>query len=116
MPRKPRAQNNQPIDLRQVEILASRGLTHAQIAAVLGISEKTLYKRKNESSEIAEAINRGKAKGIAEISNALYESAKKGNTTAQVFFLKAQGGWKDNRIELTTTQPVHVTFSNDLKD
>lgn len=83
------------IDLEEVTKLAARGLTQEQIAAALGISASTLDNRKAESQEFVDALKKGQAQGIAEISNALWENAKSGNVTAQIFFLKARAKWKD---------------------
>ena len=92
------------IDLKQVESLAANGLTQEQIAAALGISESTLHKRKQENTEFTAAIKRGKAKGIAVVTNKLMESIKAGNITAMIFFLKTQAGWKETNVqELTGT-------------
>ena len=49
-------------DLGQVEALAANGLTQEQIALALGISEKTLYNRKREFTEFADAIKEVKPK------------------------------------------------------
>lgn len=111
METKPRIE----IDLKQVESLASRGMTKAQIADALGISERTLYTQQAENAEFAEAIKRGKAKGIATISNALFENAKKGNTAAQIFFLKAQAGWREkDALDVQVGGAVQVQFIDDL--
>ena len=90
------------IDLKQVESLAANGLTQEQIAAALGISESTLHKRKQENTEFTAAIKRGKAKGIALVTNKLMESIKGGNMTGMIFFLKTQAGWKETNIQEVT--------------
>ena len=87
------------IDLKQVESLAANGLTQEQIAAALGISESTLHKRKQENTEFTAAIKRGKAKGIALVTNKLMESIKGGNITGMIFFLKTQAGWKETNVQ-----------------
>ena len=101
------------IDLEEVKRLASRGLSQEQIAAALGISERTLRNRKADDAAFAEAIKAGQAIGIAEVANALWENAKGGNVTAQIFFLKARAKWKDKHEgedgEDDTAQPVAVT-------
>lgn len=79
----------------KVEALAAQGLTEEQIAHAMGISQDTLARRKAEYADFREAIKKGKAKGIAQISNALFIKAKNGDTTAQIFFLKARAGWSD---------------------
>jgi len=87
------------IDLAKVESLAANGLTQEQIAAALGISESTLHKRKQENTEFTAAIKRGKAKGIALVTNKLMESIKDGNMTGMIFFLKTQAGWKETNVQ-----------------
>ena len=105
------------IDLKQVESLAANGLTQEQIAAALGISESTLHKRKKENTEFTAAIKRGKAKGIALVTNKLMESIKGGNMTAMIFFLKTQAGWKETNIQehtganATALQPPVFNFN-----
>lgn len=91
------------IDIAQVEQLASQGLSQQQIADSLGISERTLRNRKRESTEVAEAIKRGKAKGVAFVTNKLMQSIKKGNIAAMIFFLKTQGGWHEKQMLDVTT-------------
>ena len=82
-------------DLAKVEELASQGLTNAQIAACLGICEDTLYTKQRQLTEFSEAIKKGRASGIQQVSNALFEAALSGNVTAMIFFLKTQAGWKE---------------------
>lgn len=91
-----------PIDLVAVEKMASQGLNQEQIASVVGLKSSQWYERCKQNPDISEAYKRGKSKGVLAISNALFEQARSGNTTAQIFFLKAQGGWRENiRLEHT---------------
>ena len=87
------------IDLKQVESLAANGLTDEQIASALGISRTTLSNRKRENEQFVLAIKRGKAKGIALVTNKLMESIKGGNITGMIFFLKTQAGWKETNVQ-----------------
>ena len=99
---KKRGPKKVPIDPAMVEKLASQGLNKAQVAAMCGVSESHWYVREQDTPEISEAYKRGKAKGVLTISNALFEQAKSGNTTAQIFYLKCNGGWRENtRVEIT---------------
>jgi hypothetical protein len=66
--------------LRQVEELAGYGLTMAQIAAVLGFSERTLHNKKTD--ELVAALQRGKAKAAAIVGKALFVRAKEGDVPA----------------------------------
>jgi len=106
-PKKPGAKRGRktgrtrrPIDPEQVEKLSSQGLTKAQIARFLGFNPTYWIEREHKEPEIREAYERGKSKGVLAISNALFESARAGNTTAQIFYLKSIGGWRENiRLE-----------------
>ena len=94
------------IDLKQVESLAANGLTHEQIAAALGISESTLTKRKKENTDFTDAIKRGKAKGIAVVTNKLMESIKGGNMTGMIFFLRRKRVGKRQTCKNTQARMV----------
>ena len=85
--------------LKRVESLAAQGLNKTQIARSLGIHRATLSRKKAENSEIDDAIKRGEAKGIATVTNALFQAARDGNITAQIFFLKNRDPdhWKDRQ-------------------
>ena len=85
--------------LKKIETLAAQGLTEAQICSCIGWSRDTLWRKKKIHSELTGTIKKGKDKGLAVIANALFEKAKKGDTTAQIFYLKnrAPDEWKDRR-------------------
>jgi len=90
------------LDLNQIERLSAQGLTEQQISDALGISNRTLERRKRDNVEFVEAIKRGKAKGVATVTNSLFEQAKTGNTTACIFFLKNRAGWADKQENVLT--------------
>lgn len=51
-------------------------------------------------AEFAEALQRGRAKGIAAVTNVLWEQAVlERNTTAVLFYLKCRGGWQEKPAE-----------------
>ena len=88
-----------PPDLsQQVHEMASNGLTVAQIADCLGISESTLYAKQGEYKEFMDAIKKGSAKGLNKVSNALFERATQGNVTAMIYYLKVRDreNWGEN--------------------
>ena len=108
-----------PIDIAKVEMLAAQGLTQEQIADVLGIADRTLYRRKKEMAELSEAIKRGKAKGIAIAVNKLMEQVRDGNLGAICFFLKCQGGWNEKiKIESNNvnTTKIFLFDGNEAQD
>ena len=53
-----------------------------------------LLRRKRDDAAFDAAIKK-KAKGIQEVSNALFESALQGCVPAMIFYLKARAGWSD---------------------
>ena len=101
------------IDLNEVERLASIGLNEQQVADSLGISVDTLGNRKKESSDFSDALKRGKAKGIQAVSNALYDQALSGQTSAAIFFMKNRAKWTD-RQETNTTVSMTVADADEI--
>ena len=93
--------NPSSTDCDKATEMASRGLTVAQIASCLGISETTLYKKQNEYAEFMDAIKKGRAEGINQVSNALFEKATQGNVTAMIYYLKVRDrvNWGENQPE-----------------
>ena len=92
---------------KKAEALAAQGLTMDQIAAVLGIGVRTVYEKQAEYPQFSQAITDGRAKGIATISNALFQNAKKGDTQAQKYYLnnRDKDNWKDrvhNQTDVTS--------------
>lgn len=90
------------LDLAKIEAYASRGLKKMEIAAALGISTKTLYRREQDTEEVAEALERGRSKGVAVVADHLMKAIEGGDVRAMIFFLKSVGGWRDtDRVELS---------------
>lgn len=88
-----------PDQLVRIRGWAMDGLSDAQIARNIGIGRTTFYKWKNEHTEFANALILSKEVADREIENALYKAAKKGNITAQIFWLKNRkpDEWRDKR-------------------
>ena len=103
------------IDLEKIEHFAALGLTREQVAHNLGFTSRT-WQNHNKDGSLEEAYTRGKSKGISVIANALYQKAKQGNTTAQIFFLKCNGWKEESAVEVKNTSPVQLIIKNDLKD
>jgi hypothetical protein len=101
------------IDPKKVRELASRGLGPTQIARALGVSWHTIDKNRKRSKEFNEAIENGKAEGLAEVTNSLFESANSGNVTAQIFYLKNRdtSNWMD-RVETNHTLSIGSALDN----
>lgn len=105
------------IDIQQAETLAAQGLTNEQIAQALGISEATLYNKKRENIEFQEALTRGRARGIAVVTNRFFEIIQSKNPdgsytydadtrlNAMKFFMERRAGWvrqEQSKVDLSS--------------
>ena len=72
-----------------VQLHTMVGTTQADIARVLCIDEKTLRKYYRDELDLA------KAKANATIGGALFNKAKTGDTSAMIFWMKTQAGWRE---------------------
>lgn len=113
-PRKVHYPRGAPLDLDQIETLASRGLTVDAIAKAIGISDRQLYQRKRLNSEISDAFARGRAKGESVVANALFEQCRAGNVQAMKLYLACRCGWKETQIIEQTGKdggPIEIDVS-----
>lgn len=83
--------------LTLLEGWARDGLTDEQISKNMGVNPATLYRYKQNHSEICNALKKGKEVVDYEVENALLEKAKGGDVTAMIFWLKNRrpGKWRD---------------------
>lgn len=92
-------------DRKLVEKMAACGIPHAQISKVIGKDLKTIYKYFRDELDTA------MAKANANVAAALYQSAIKGNVSAQIFWCKTRLGWKETQVmEQPQQQPMQVQF------
>ena len=82
-----------PAQRKQVEALAAYGIPEGDISRVVGIDPKTLRKHYRDELDL------GQTKANAQIAGFLYNSAKNGNVTAQIFWLKTRASWKETPSE-----------------
>jgi hypothetical protein len=85
--------------LDRVKALAARGLNRKQISQSLGISETLRCALMNNEPRFKTALEEGESLGIAQVTSYLMNSARGGNVTAQIFYLKNRDpdNWKDRR-------------------
>jgi DNA invertase Pin-like site-specific DNA recombinase len=83
------------INLAEVERLAGLGLTEAEICTSLGISQRTLERRKAESGIFGEALKKGKTATQVVVANKLVELCKKGNLGAIIWWEKTRLGYSE---------------------
>jgi len=109
---RPKFEVNEEV-LQRSERLMAQGLTKEQCARALGISVATFYVYQAENSEFSEAIKRGEALGIEEVTNALFENATlERDNTAIIFYLKNRAGWVDkqeHKVETENTVTLDLT-------
>jgi hypothetical protein len=82
------------IDLVELEKLYGLQCTDEEAAAFLGISSRTLQRRR-QNKKIAEAMDRAKAKGRVSVRRHLFRLAAAGNIAAVIFLAKNVLGYRD---------------------
>ncbi len=89
-----------------VEKLASV-LTKAQLSDYLGISETTFRAVEERQPEVSDAYKKGRGRAIASVASNLVNQAQNGNTTAAIFYLKTQAGWKEQDTTNITAESIN---------
>jgi hypothetical protein len=74
---------------RVAEQMSGLGLPHEQIGAIIGIDDKTLRLYYQTELKI------GKAKASSHVAKTLYDKALSGDTTACIWWTKAQMQWRE---------------------
>ena len=88
-----RAHKPDPAQRKQVETLAAYGIPEQDISRVVGIDPKTLRKHYRDELDL------GETKANAQVAGFLFNAARNGNVTAQIFWLKTRAGWKETPSE-----------------
>jgi hypothetical protein len=70
-------------------------LTADQLADTIGISRSKFFEILQENEEVSGLYKKAKGKAVANVANNLVLQAQNGNTTAAIFYLKTQAGWKE---------------------
>lgn len=74
-----------------VQLHTMVGTRQEAIASIIGIDPKTLRKHYRDE------LDQSKAKANATIGGALFNKAKSGDTTAMIFWMKTQAGWRETQ-------------------
>lgn len=101
--------------ITELETLAAV-LTQEQISDYMGIPSRTLRAIMSRDDSVSAAYKKGKAKAIGRVAQSLLRSATEGNTTAQIFYLKTQAGWKETETEAQDLPPVVIQLTRDEAD
>jgi len=89
-----RAHKPDPSQRKQVEAMAAYGIPEFDIARVVGVDAKTLRKHYRDELDL------GETKANAQVAGYLFNAAKNGNVTAQIFWLKTRAKWREVPLEL----------------
>src|SRR3954465_7191800 len=79
---------------RQVGAMAAYGIPAQDISRVVGLDPKTLRKHYRDELDL------GETKANAQVAGFLFNSARNGNVTAQIFWLKTSTRWRETPTEL----------------
>lgn len=100
--RKPHAPTDQ--QRKQVEALSGYGIPMEQIAALVGVDEKTVR------AHYEDDLNRGRAVANSTVAKTLFEKAtKEKDTTALIWWTKSRMGWTEKQqLEVSGVLNIHV--------
>jgi hypothetical protein len=99
-----------PAQRRQVEAMAAYGIPGHDIARVVGVDPKTLRKHYRDELDL------GETKANAQIAGFLFNAAKSGNVTTQIFWLKTRARWRETPLELRHSGSVATRDLSELSD
>jgi hypothetical protein len=77
---------------------------------VVGVDPKTLRKHYRDELDL------GETKANAQVAGYLYNAAKGGNVTAQIFWLKTRAKWRETPVELRHSGSIGRKDLSDLSD
>src|SRR4051812_25095635 len=74
--------------------MAAYGIPAHDISRVVGVDAKTLRKHYRDELDL------GETKANAQVAGFLFNAARSGNVTAQIFWLKTRARWRETPTEL----------------
>ena len=105
-----RAHRPDPSQRRQVEAMSAYGIPEDNISRVIGVDPKTLRKHYRDELDL------GETKANAQVAGFLFNAAKNGNVTAQIFWLKTRAKWRESPVELKHSGAIAKNDLSDLPD
>ncbi len=99
------------LDLEQVETLAGIQCTDYEIALVMGVSAKTIERRKASDPAFLSAYEKGRCGGRMSLRKWQFESAKGRNTTMLIWLGKQYLGQSDKADMTSGGQPFRFTIA-----
>ena len=107
----------------EAEECGALGMNMEQTAWNLGINPSTLFKYKAKLGSLADAISRGRARGIRNMTGCLKSQAESGNTHATMFYLKNQAAdqWANDlqsvaKIQVNLARISDSELLNELRE
>jgi hypothetical protein len=85
------------IDLVELEKLSAMQCTDDEVAAFLGVTVRTIERRRQQQPAFAAAMERGRAKGRISVRRTLHSQAAQGSVAAAIFLAKNLLGYRDVR-------------------
>lgn len=95
--------------IKQVEKLASV-LNQTQLAEYFEMSHTTFIEVCKRQPKVSLAYKKGRASAIEKVATSLIQQAIEGNTTAQMFYLKTQAGWRETDKTDENGDPIPTTL------
>lgn len=98
--------------IKDAEQLAGLGFTEENFATYWEISPETLRRWKRKNPDLSGAIEKGKLRANISVTKSLFNNAKEGNLSAQIFWLTNRTDtWKDRRA-LVNNKIVNSNTNN----
>lgn len=94
----------QEAQLDRIRRMAGYGLNQDQIARELDMSPSTFKARRKDQPDVQDLLDEGKATAAHEVGKTLFNKAKRGDTTAIIWFEKTRLGYSD-RMALVDAIP-----------
>jgi hypothetical protein len=83
------------------------------MADYLGIGERTFRDILNRDERVLAAYKKGKSRQIAKVAGWLFDKCEAGDTTAMIFFLKTQAGWRETDREITELPQLKIVRADE---
>lgn len=87
-------------ELERLKEYARSGIRNDDIAALYGMGKSKFYQLMKSNPAIRIALDEGRARALFKVGKSLFDKAMEGDLTAQIFYLKTQGGWRDKTEEI----------------
>jgi hypothetical protein len=104
------------IDLGELEKLCGMQCTDVEVAAFLGVSRKTIERRR-KIKKFSDIMDNAKAKGRISVRRALFKMAGAGNVAAAIFLSKNLLGYRDvvnNELTGAGGGPIQMNAKTDF--